>query len=816
MKVTLQSLKSYVDVPADINNLTQKLAMAGIEVDKVEPVSHAFKNVVVGLVTEIQKQGEDTNHLQVQISTSKTIQILVRGGASVKKNALYAIAPIGAYLPSIGTIETRQIQGLPSKGMICKARELGLGDNDEWVEFPPDIPLGTDVYKLLELDDLLLELNITPNRGDCLSFLGVARELSVLFNIALPKKPIPNHLPQLNDNLNATVALKAACPHFCLRLIKGVNNQKASPIWLREKLRRCGIRSVNLLVDISNYVMLELGQPLHAYDESKIKGSLSVRMAKAKESLVLLDGQKITLHDKTLIIADTSGPVGIAGIMGGQATSVDEKTTDIILESAFFAPEAIAGIARSYGLTTEASQRFERGVDPQLQKQALERATELIIQLSGGKFTPIFETIAAEHLPQPKLISFRKSRMEELLGLTMDESKVIDIFERLGFTVLKKPQAWDIRIPTYRFDIHHETDLIEEVARIDGYEKIPITRSKVDMIPPAPKPKLLNQLSDILVARGYYESITYSFVDKMTQNHLDPKRQAISLMNPLSAELEEMQTTLWSSLLKAVQLNQNRQQTRVRLFESGLVFKKEDTLKQKLCIAGVCYGPVYPEQWAVSKDNVDFFSIKSDVEALLSVVQPLEHYRFVPMSNSKLSFQDPLASLHPGQSAYIIMPYFIDNKVNSKLAMKEPGLPLVIGSIGALHPKILQALDLEGPIYVFELELEKLLEKHYLKTYQPLSKFPSLRRDISFFINKNTLMQDIKDTIYHINCEFLQEIAIFDVYEGTQVQKGKKSVALGLILQHPTRTLVDEEVNKFVQQVVHKLEKEYDIELRDT
>ncbi len=789
MRFSLQWLNEWIDVGDDTDDLAHKLAMAGFESEGLFSAGSTTKDTVVGVVHEfnVLAQDETLSKYQIRIKDNKIKNVLLPSGLLVVGQQI-AFAPNDTILAT-AKVQAQEFHGVGTEGKVCTEADLGLSDRDDLVLFDNNIEIGSDVFSSLSLDDKILEFDITPNRGDCLSVMGFTRELSAILQKTAKRPELPRLVVVHHDEEYAVdVKEPIACPSFNTRVVFDVNNNVTSPIWLRERLRRCGIRSINPVVDIANYVMLELGQPMHVYDYDTLQGSLQVRFAKDQEKLKLIDENEVTLQKNTLVIADSAGAQAIAGVMGGIASSVTSSTRSIVLESAYFSPEIILGKARSYGLTTDSAFRFERGVCPSLQLEAIERFCTLLLEVTGGKFGPIKEAVAIEYIPQPKIIQFRKSKCEQLLGIEIDSNIIQKIFTRLGFTVIENSSHWDIRVPPHRFDICEEVDLTEEVARIYGYENIPAeplyaTLQKSDNNSLHSIERLLR---NSLQVRGYNETINYSFVDPDVQAKMFDTTFAMNLLNPISPQLSQMRLSLLPGLLQVVKYNQHRQSDRVRLFELGQCFEKKTELLQKRKLGGVAFGDLFPLQWGKSKGAGDFFDIKKDVECILARFRSIEEFVF---TRADVDF------LHPGVGAKI------EHDGN------------IIGFIGMLHPNITKALELKGEVYIFELDLE-LIPQHIANKYKNTSVYPALRRDISFYVDKNISVHELTHEIRKLSCSFLQNVSIFDIYED-KMQANLKSVALGLILQHQSRTLVEDEIVAFMEQVVDKLKKSFNIELRD-
>ncbi|MEW6647121.1 MAG: phenylalanine--tRNA ligase subunit beta [Pseudomonadota bacterium] len=792
MKFSAQWLREWVNPAVDIDTLSAQLTMAGLEVDAVAPVAEAFTGVVVGEVLRVEKH-PDADKLRVcQVNTGSGEPLnIVCGAANVRVGLRVPTATIGAVLPGDFRIKRSKLRGVESFGMLCSAKELGLAEaSDGLLELPADAPVGQDLRAYLQLDDVTFELGLTPNRGDCLSIAGIAREVGVVNRCPVTAPAIDAVAAVITDSLAVTVAAPADCPRYAGRVIRGINPQAETPAWMAERLRRSGMRSLGAAVDITNYLLLELGQPMHAFDLAKLKGGIEVRRARRGETLALLNDSVVELDDSTLVIADDNGPLALAGVMGGAASAVGDGTVDIFLESAFFAPDSIAGRARRYGLHTDSSHRFERGVSPALQRDALERATALFVQIAGGAAGPVVEVMHAEHLPQREAIVLRRARIPRILGFALPAAEVEEILRRLGLTVEAVGENWRVTPPAWRFDIAIEEDLIEELARIHGYDKLPSVRPSAAMqMGAVGEGQLdLSQLRRLLVTRGYQEAVTYSFVAPELQKLFDPAREPLALANPISAEMAVMRTTLWAGLVQALTHNINRQQGRVRLFESGLRFLPEaGGLCQERVIAGLAYGDVLPEQWGEPARAVDFFDLKADVEALLALSGLDGVVRFVAAAHP---------ALHPGQSARI----------------ERDGVQL--GWLGAVHPAVAGKLGLAAPALVFELALEPLLCGS-LPRVRELSRFPAVRRDIAIVVDSSLQVDAVLAVIRKAAPDTLRELKLFDLYTGKGIDSGRKSLALGLTLQADSRTLTDSEVDAALEAILAALKTELGATLRD-
>ncbi len=792
MKISKQWLQEQVAYDGDAQRLADLLTMAGLEVDAVEPAAPEFTNVVVAEIVGCE-QHPDADRLKVcRVSVGDEEVQIVCGAPNARQGLKAPLARVGGVLPGGLKIKKAKLRGVESMGMLCSARELGLSEDAAGLmELPADAPVGESLRDYLQLDDQVIEVDLTPNRGDCPGMLGVAREAGVLTRSTFTPVETAAVAPTHDDQRGVRLEAADGCPRYLGRVIKNVDPKAPTPVWMQERLRRAGIRSLGILVDVTNYVMLELGQPMHAFDLAKLSGDIVVRLAKQGEQLELLNGQTVELEANTLLITDSNGPLAMAGVMGGEPSSVGDETRDIFLESAFFAPIAIAGRARQYGLHTDSSHRFERGVDPTLQRLAMERATALVLELAGGEPGPITEAVAEDQLPARPDVALRAARIERLLGVAVPDDEIVDILQRLGMDVREIEGGWQVGVPSYRFDVALEEDLIEEVARVWGYDRVPTRRAgaRLAMAPVSEHTLSVRALREALVTRGYQEAITYSFVDPELQQVLDPETQALPLANPLSAELAVMRTSLWPGLISAVRHNLNRQHPRVRLFEVGMRFRGElETLEQDKVIGGIATGARLPEQWgAASNEGVDFFDVKGDVEALLALTGDAASFRFVAETHP---------ALHPGQSARI---YRGDKAV---------------GWLGAVHPALEQKLELNGRTFVFELTLADVLEAR-VPAFAPLSKFPSIRRDIAVVVDENVPAASVLATARDAAGELLRDALVFDVYRGKGIESGRKSLAIGLILQEPSRTLTDEDVDAVMSRVVDRLRGELGANLRE-
>ncbi|WP_168013066.1 phenylalanine--tRNA ligase subunit beta [Halomonas salinarum] len=792
MKFSEQWLREWVSPQLATQALADQITMAGLEVDAVEPVAAAFQGVVIAEVVD-KAQHPDANKLnvcQVIDGSGESVQV-VCGAPNVDVGQKVAFAQVGAVLPGDFKIKKAKLRGVESRGMICSASELGLEEETSpgIMELPLDAPAGEDFRAWMGLDDSTIEVDLTPNRGDCLSLKGMAREVGVLNRLAVEGPAMSPVAPTHDETFPVEVRDGERCPRYIGRLIKGVDVTAETPLWMVERLRRSGVRSIDPIVDITNYVMLELGQPMHAFDRTNLHERVEVRLARAGEQLTLLDGQEIALRDDTLVIADGRGALAIAGVMGGEHSGVNAETKDIFLESAFFTQLAVAGQARSYGLHTDASHRFERGVDPELTRDAVERATALLLEITGGEPGPLVEAAAAEHLPAVRQITLRRERLEQALGLSLPGEDVTEILERLGMPVEADDVAWRVAVPSWRFDVAIEEDLIEEVARIHGYNRLPVRRpqARLGLRPDGEIYQPLSRLRRQMVARGYQEAISYSFVAPELQKALMPQAVSPTLANPISSDMSVMRASLFPGLIKALEHNLNRQQNRVRLFETGLVFRGElDDLSQIPMMGALVCGNRDPEGWAARDDKVDFYDLKGDLESLLAMGGEPDAWRFEPGEHP---------ALHPGQTARVLY------------RGEEAGW------IGTLHPAVRAELGLKVEAVLFEVRLDALSQGQ-LPAFTPLSRYPEVRRDLALLVDESLPVQSLLDCLREQAGEWLTGINLFDVYQGKGVEDGRKSVALGLTWQHPSRTLNDEEINQLVDAIVTESGQRFGAQLR--
>jgi phenylalanyl-tRNA synthetase beta chain len=793
MKFNEAWLGEWVDpgVPAD--ELLERLTMAGLEVDGVEPVAAAFQGVVVGIVREVDKHPNADKLSVCQVDDGNGLHQVVCGAPNVRAGLVTAFARVGAVLPDDFKIRKAKLRDVESHGMLCSAAELTLGeDHDGIIELDEGLTPGEDLRAALALDDRTIDLDLTPNRGDCLGIRGLAREVGVISDVAVTE-PAIEPVPAVTD---ATFEVKlgdpAGCPRYLGRVISAIDIGRPSPLWLKERLRRVGLRSIDPVVDVTNLVMMELGQPMHAFDLNQISEPIVVRKAASNESLTLLDGREVTFDEDTLLITDASGPVAIAGVMGGERSGVQPDTKDVFLECAFFHPLAVAGTARRYGLQTDASHRYERGVDFDLQRLAMERATRLLLDIVGGEPGPVTEAVSQEHLPVPAEVRLREGRLNALLGVSIDADYVDQALDRLGFECLSRENAddginWTIRAPSHRFDIAIEADLVEEICRIYGYNNVPSKRPVTELelrqvpIDRSSSAALKQQMVDL----GYQEVITYSFVDPRLQDLLGPGIEPLALTNPMSTEQSVMRTSLFPGLIDALIANVSRQQDRIRLFETGRCFLPGDPLEQPERVGAVLWGRRDQESWNSGEDPVDFFDLKGDVERLLAW-SGLKGVRFDAAA-------DPV--LHPGQSAVVL--------TGSQ----------TVGRLGRLHPEIERRLDIGGEVFLMELEAAEIL-KRVRRRHGQVSRFPSVRRDLAIVVPRTVAASQVVEILEQTLQEVLVDLRLFDVYQGKGIDSTEKSLGVGLTLQKPSATLTEEEIGQYMDSAIAALTTDVGARLR--
>jgi len=790
MKTSIEWLRDFVAVDMPAGELAESLSLAGLEVDSVTAVAPAFDGVVVAEILE-KKPHPDADRLSIcRISDGQRELAIVCGAPNAAAGLRVPFAPGGTVLPGNLKIRAAKIRGVPSEGMLCSARELGLADDSAGLLIlDRDAPIGCDLRRHLRLDDHILDIDLTPNRGDCFSVLGIAREIAALQEQGPLDEALTCIDPAIDDTFDVELQDTGACPRFAGRVIRGLATNARSPDWLRERLRRAGLRAIHPVVDVTNYVMLEFGQPLHAYRLDRLAGGISVRLARAGEKLTLLDETEVSLTESTLVITDQSGPIGLAGIMGGLSTAVDAGTDAIFLESAFFAPAAMQGRARHYGLHTDASIRFERGVDPSGQERAVERATSLLLEIAGGEAGPLVLAEDETQVPSRPTIRLRGARIRQVLGIELGQEQIEQALSRLGMQIEPEVNGWQVTAPSYRFDIAIEEDLIEELARMVGYDRIPVTpgTSQVKLARLSESDVSADTVSDLLAARGYREVVSFSFAERSEQARITGRDDAIALANPISRELDVLRRSLWPGLLRTAVLNQSHQIDRCRLFEVGTVFSAgEDSAHESTCVAGLLTGPVQGAHWEGATADADFFDLKADVDAVLALWLKRTGFRYEAATHP---------ALNPGRSAAI---YREDAR---------------IGWLGELHPQLQQHYEFRHPVILFELDLAAA-GKATIPKYQPFTKFPFVRRDLAVVVDERISVAQLTEHVAASLGTALRQCEVFDIYRGPGVDSGRKSVGMGLILQDASRTLNDQETDDMMRRVMRHLEQELEATIR--
>lgn len=792
MKISENWLRTWVNPDVSTDELVDTLTMAGLEVDGVEVLGAELAGILVGKIVKAEQhpQADKLQICTVDVAAEDTLQIIC-GAPNARAGINVAVATIGCILPGDFKIKKAKLRGVASFGMLCSGKELEMSeDHDGIIELSADAKIGEELVEHLGLKDTVIDIDLTPNRGDCLGVKGVATEVGVLTQTPVNAVKIKAVPATVKESIQIKLNAGEANSRFAARVIKGIDIKAETPDWMKARLLGSTLRSIDPVVDVTNYVMLELGHPMHAFDRDNIAGGLEVRYANKNEKLVLLDDKTIDLRTDTVVIADHEKALSMAGIMGGKFSGINSETTDIVLEAAHWDPIKIAGKARSYGLHTDASHRYERGVDYNLCVQAIERATELLLDIVGGQAGPVIDEINQEYFPQPRKVKLRRARIERLLGIVMSDHQITDILIRLGMQLTSEDDGWLVQIPSSRFDISIEADLIEELVRIYGYNKVPSRKpvGELSMIRRQENRLIKSQLAHLLADRGYQEAITYSFIDKESQQLIDPEIKALPLVNPISAELAIMRTSLWPGLLKAVEYNQKRQHDHVRFFETGLKFvPSENGLIQTPVIAGAISGRRNTESWEAKSEKLDFFDLKGDLEAIFKLTAAKESFRFVAAQRS---------GLHPGQTAIITR--------NGKNC----------GFIGKIHPETQKAFDIDEPVYLFELELKRVTQRK-LPKFTPLSKFPSIRRDLAILVKESVTSSQIVDLIGQTAKNWLNNVVIFDIYRGKGIESGFKSIAIAIILQRADRTFKDVEISKTMDKIIATLTDKLGAVLRD-
>ena len=795
MKFSEAWLREWVNPDIGRDALLEQLTMAGLEVDGVTPVAGPVRGTVVARIEAVEPHPSAAKLWVCSVSDGVGYRQVVCGAPNARPGLLSAYARVGAVLPDDVLIGEADLRGVRSAGMLCSAAELGMGaESDRILELDANCPLGADLVTALALDDITANLDLTPNRGDCLSLRGLAREVGVLNDMPVRHRPTPAIPASVDSTFPVTLEDPVGCPRYLGRVIEDIDVNAATPFWMAERLRRSGFRSIDPVVDVTNYVMVELGQPMHAFDLDQLDGGIVVRRARAEETLTLLDGRSITPGTDVLMITDAGGPVAVAGVMGGERSGVGAGTVNVFLECAFFAPLMVAAAARGLAMHTDASHRYERGVDFELQAQAMERATELLLEIVGGRAGPVQESVEPAHLPACPQVGLRQARLDELAGVTIAADEVDRVLARLDFELLERTETdadavvWRIAAPSHRFDIQIEVDLVEEICRIHGYDRIP---NRLPSGPLALRRVPLERSGEqrvkrLLAAGGFQEVITYSFVDPVLQDLLDPEGDSLSLANPMSVEQSVMRTNLLPGLVEALRFNAQRQQSGARLFELGLCFKPaQNQLKQVPTLGGLLWGERVPESWHATSEPVDFFDLKGQVERLLEWTG-IADIIFEPSD-------DPV--LHPGQRATV-------NADGDR-----------VGRLGRLHPELEHRLDIGPGVYVFELLCDAVLS-YPLRKFSGISKMPSVRRDLALVVNEKIRAQQVRSTLAAALGDILVELRLFDVYRGKSIDSNEKSLAVGLTLQHPSATLTEGDISGYVATAVTALKTELGARLR--
>ncbi|OQA33217.1 MAG: Phenylalanine--tRNA ligase beta subunit [Betaproteobacteria bacterium ADurb.Bin341] len=790
MKFSESWLNSFVDPGLSSEALSHLLTMAGLEVEELDPVAPPFGQVVVARIVDIHKHpdADRLNVCRVDVGDGQ-LRVIVCGAPNAAAGLKVPCALPGAELPGGLVIKMAKVRGVESSGMLCSAKELGIAeDASGLLVLPEDASVGQSIRQYLDLDDQLFTLKLTPNRADCLSLTGVAREVAALTGKTARFVDVPEVPATITTKRDIVLDAPEACPLYCGRVIRGVNAKAPTPEWMKRRLERSGIRAISALVDVTNYVMLELGQPLHAFDNTHLEGAIHARMAKPGEKLLLLNEQTIALETDVLMIADDAKPVAMAGIMGGEESGITLETTELLLEAAFFAPKAIAGRARRYSFVSDASHRFERGVDFGGTRRAMERATRLILDICGGEAGPVVEAKAA--LPQRNPVRLRTARAARVLGVALPAETIADLFRRLGLTFTREGDDFLVTPPSYRFDLEIEEDLIEEIARLHGYDNIPAPapRGALAMLAQGEAHRPLPRIRQLLTDRGYQEVVNYAFIEEAWEQDFAANSDPIRLANPIASQMAVMRSQLFSGLVANVQTNLKRKQNRVRLFETGRCFRRDAAggpvagFSQPWRLAALAYGGALPEGWGNGNRKVDFYDLKGDVEALFAGLS----LRFEKATHP---------ALHPGRSANIL------------LEGRE------IGVIGELHPEWMQKYELPLAPVVFEIDLATA-QNAILPAYAEVSKFQPVLRDLAIVVDQNLEVQTLLDGMKKNKPALISDLNLFDVYAGTGVPEGKKSLAFRIVMQDTQRTLQDVEVDAALQQLIVYVEQAFAARLR--
>jgi phenylalanyl-tRNA synthetase beta chain len=794
VKITYHWMNDFTPLDVTPAELASRLTLAGLEVEGVEPAAPPFTGVVVGEVLECGRHPNAEKLSLCQVTTDGTNRLqIVCGAPNVRAGLKVAVALVGAQLPGGMLIKRAKLRGLESNGMLCSARELGLGEeHDGIMELAPSLPLGQDVREALDLDDASLEVSATPNRGDCMSVFGIARDYAAAHERIYLTYSGPAVAATSGEVFPVSIDIPAAVPVFACRVVRGVRPGGRSPAWLRERLRRVGLNSISPIVDVTNYLMVELGQPMHAYDLAKLAGGIIVRMAHPEERVILLDDKEYSLDPDHVVITDAHGVVGLGGIMGGRRTAISDATTDVVFEAAHFTPDAMAGRARRLGLFTDAAQRFERGVDPTLPARAVERATALLLEIAGGEPGPLQITRddVSVRAAADVWVTLRRARLSRLLGVAVPDAEVTALLGAITDRVEATAEGWRVRTPPHRFDVRIEADLIEEIARLRGFDSIeeaPAVAPQIAGLATESRiagERLLTAMAD----RGYREVITYTFVDPSLQRQIFPDVPALTLANAISSDLSEMRVSLWTGLIQAARENLRRQQPRVRLFEMGKKFELsgQGELREIETLAGIATGARWPEQWGAAREPLDFYDVKADLTNLLALTGDVD-FRFEAAT---------LGCLRPGRAARIFRG------------------ATAIGWLGEVHPQLAKTLDLPHNTLLFEIETELGFIAKPSK-FIKISRFPSVRRDLAIVVDESVPLAVLQENVTVSASGLLSDLRVFDVYRGPGIETGRKSVALGLILQDSSRTLTDVDADAVMTAVVARLRDELSASIRD-
>lgn len=782
-------LRALVNPPLSTGELCHLLTMAGLEVEECRPASADFSNVVVAriLTTEKHPDADKLKLCTVDTGEHGVLQI-VCGAPNAAAGLVVPCALVGAKLPGI-EIKKAKVRGIESFGMLCSARELGMSeDHGGLLPLPDDALIGQNIRTYLNLDDSLITLKLTPNRADCLSLTGIAREVAALTGTSLTLPAIEPVAAARQDTRAVVLDAPAACPRYCGRIVRGVNAKAPTPDWMRQRIERCGVRPISALVDVTNYVMLELGQPLHAFDDAQLQGAVHVRYPHAGEQLLLLNEQTVTPTADTALITDDAKALALAGIMGGEHSGINDATTDLFLESAFFAPDAIAGKARALGFSSDASYRYERGVDFALQRQAIERATQLIVDICGGAPGPVVEAVAEDKLPVRVPVKLRMTRAAKVLGIDLGPAQTEKLIAGLGFAYTCAGDELTVTPPSYRFDIAVEEDLIEEIARLHGYDNIPASppTARCEMLPLPEAQRNTMAVRRLLAERGYFEVVNYSFVESSWEADFSGNAAPIRLANPIASQMGVMRSSLIGGLVGTLVSNLKRQTERVRIFEIGRCFLSDHQdvtgFRQPARLAVLAAGSAHPEQWGSTVRSVDYYDLKGDLEAL-----------FAPRTLCFERINHP--ALHPGRSASIM------------LAGKS------IGVLGELHPQWCQKYELPAPAILFEIDLAALLEAP-IPVYRETSRFPAVVRDMAIVLAHKCDMQDILDALHSVAPAYVREIRLFDVYQGKGIATDSRSLAFRVTMQDTHRTLADTDADSAMAQLLETVRDRFGATLR--